>query len=204
MMKPADGAEKATRQCWECLKRRLVCDYTLPYCKKCQKAGKQCPGYSEQKPLQWVEPGRVTSRKRGKASPPKLLLASQTAVEPGCPIGRGRTSWKAADAAQEAAKWSEEYTRVLREIRSKQDIWDVFYIADRGKIEDIIARGSQDEARRMLRGEKDPLQKLEGMLKWMDLEDIPRYNLSNETCEVVQAVQYCALLPVRLSSRRYC
>lgn len=72
-MKPAEsGEERATRQCWECLKRRLVCDHTLPHCKKCIKAGKDCPGYGEQKPLQWIEPGKVTSRRRKKDSPPKV------------------------------------------------------------------------------------------------------------------------------------
>lgn len=72
-MKPSEcGEKKASRQCWECLKRRLVCDYTLPGCKKCQKAGKECPGYDEQKPLQWIQPGKVTSRKRKKDSPPKI------------------------------------------------------------------------------------------------------------------------------------
>ncbi|KAI4661507.1 uncharacterized protein J4E88_010955 [Alternaria novae-zelandiae] len=52
----------AARQCWECFKRRLVCDRTLPLCRKCTKTGKECPGYNDQKPLQWVEPGHVTIR----------------------------------------------------------------------------------------------------------------------------------------------
>lgn len=72
MKRAESGEKKATRQCWECLKRRLVCDHTLPRCKKCIKAGKECPGYDEQKPLQWVEPGKVTSRRRKKDSPPKV------------------------------------------------------------------------------------------------------------------------------------
>jgi hypothetical protein len=37
MKNTESGEDKATRQCWECLKRRLVCDHTLPHCKKCQK-----------------------------------------------------------------------------------------------------------------------------------------------------------------------
>jgi len=56
----------AARQCWECFKRRLVCDRTLPLCRKCTKTGKECPGYSDQKPLQWVEPGHVTIRPKKK------------------------------------------------------------------------------------------------------------------------------------------
>lgn len=72
MMKRAESREtKASRQCWECLKRRLVCDHTLPHCQKCIKAGRDCPGYDENKPLQWVAPGKVTSRTR-KKNPPKV------------------------------------------------------------------------------------------------------------------------------------
>jgi hypothetical protein len=59
-----EGKEKATRQCWECLKRRLVCDFTLPHCKKCQKSGEECPGYNDRKPLQWIANGKVTSQHR--------------------------------------------------------------------------------------------------------------------------------------------
>ena len=60
------GDSVADRQCWECFRRRLVCDRTLPLCGKCTKTGKKCPGYSDQKPLQWVEPGRVTIRPKKK------------------------------------------------------------------------------------------------------------------------------------------
>ncbi|KAF2107717.1 fungal-specific transcription factor domain-containing protein [Lophiotrema nucula] len=57
----------AKRQCWECLKRRLVCDYTQPSCKKCINAGRECPGYDEKKPLKWLDPGRVTSKSKNKS-----------------------------------------------------------------------------------------------------------------------------------------
>ncbi|KAH6644252.1 fungal-specific transcription factor domain-containing protein [Boeremia exigua] len=86
-MKTAEsGEKKAQRQCWECLKRRLVCDHTLPHCKKCIKAGKECPGYDEQKPLQWVETGKVTSRRRKKDVAPKVYAVrpkkSESVVPP--------------------------------------------------------------------------------------------------------------------------
>ena len=85
-MKRAEcGEKKATRQCWECLKRRLVCDHTLPHCKKCIKNGKECPGYDEQKPLQWIEPGKVTSRRRKKDSPPKVYTIRPRDSEPVAP-----------------------------------------------------------------------------------------------------------------------
>lgn len=58
-----DINSNAKRQCWACIKKRLVCDYTRPACKKCKSAGIDCPGYNQKKPLKWLETGKVTSRK---------------------------------------------------------------------------------------------------------------------------------------------
>ncbi|KAI0554705.1 hypothetical protein F4679DRAFT_233811 [Xylaria curta] len=52
------------RHCWECLRRRLVCDSVRPICNRCRNNGIVCPGYGEQQPLRWVKPGRVTARNR--------------------------------------------------------------------------------------------------------------------------------------------
>ncbi|CAG8082358.1 unnamed protein product [Penicillium salamii] len=54
------------RHCWECLRRRLVCDFALPGCNRCKSSGVDCPGYSETPPVRvrWLEPGRVKSRQR--------------------------------------------------------------------------------------------------------------------------------------------
>ena len=57
---PADD----NRPCWECLRRRLVCDYTRPACRKCVRTGIVCPGYGNAKPLKWLTPGSVTFRRR--------------------------------------------------------------------------------------------------------------------------------------------
>ncbi|KAF7561249.1 hypothetical protein G7046_g2875 [Stylonectria norvegica] len=54
--------EGQKRHCWECLRRRLVCDSTRPVCKGCSVAGVVCPGYDDVKPLRWLAPGRVVSR----------------------------------------------------------------------------------------------------------------------------------------------
>jgi hypothetical protein len=51
------------RQCWECARRRLVCDSTRPSCTKCSKSGVECPGYGKKKPLKWLEPGQVNSQR---------------------------------------------------------------------------------------------------------------------------------------------
>lgn len=47
------ASERATRHCWACLRRRLVCDFTRPSCNRCYKDGMDCPGYGTQKPLRW-------------------------------------------------------------------------------------------------------------------------------------------------------
>ncbi|PWI71737.1 hypothetical protein PCL_11831 [Purpureocillium lilacinum] len=52
------------KQCWECLKRRLVCDLTRPRCNKCFARGVSCPGY-DHKPLKWIAPGQTRSKRRG-------------------------------------------------------------------------------------------------------------------------------------------
>ncbi|KAK4153529.1 hypothetical protein C8A00DRAFT_43538 [Chaetomidium leptoderma] len=51
-------------QCWECRRRRLVCDGTQPVCNKCRAARIVCPGYADKKPLTWLAPGQVMSRTR--------------------------------------------------------------------------------------------------------------------------------------------
>lgn len=43
--------ETRKRHCWECLRRRLVCDYGIPGCRRCAKSGVDCPGYGETPPL---------------------------------------------------------------------------------------------------------------------------------------------------------
>lgn len=72
MMMMEDESRKAGRPCWECRKRRYACDRGQPSCKKCQQANKNCPGYNDQKPLQWLQPGRVSLRPVCKNRPTKV------------------------------------------------------------------------------------------------------------------------------------
>lgn len=58
--------ETSRKHCWECLRRRLVCDSVRPVCDRCRTSGLVCPGYDEKQPLRWVQPGRVTARSRRK------------------------------------------------------------------------------------------------------------------------------------------
>ncbi|KAK3372729.1 fungal-specific transcription factor domain-containing protein [Podospora didyma] len=54
------------QQCWECLRRRLVCDSNMPVCNRCRALGIVCPGFADKKPLTWLAPGQVVSRGRRK------------------------------------------------------------------------------------------------------------------------------------------
>lgn len=170
-MEQRTGVDKAKRQCWECLKRRLVCDLTLPHCLKCQKKGKECPGYHERKPLQWVELGSATSRRRRK----------------------GRTTAPADDVNAPSSTSPEntvpDINMILSALASDYRSPD---LASRDRIQLVVSEGLRAEAQKILRQETDPLAGLERMLRHMELEDLPRYNLQSEACEVVQAVQYCS------------
>ncbi|KAF4199804.1 hypothetical protein CNMCM8927_004685 [Aspergillus lentulus] len=75
MEKPIASSQNRRRQCWECHRRRLVCDFSLPGCRKCYTAGVECPGYDDKKPLKWVTTGEVTSR------PWKKTVQQSTASE---------------------------------------------------------------------------------------------------------------------------
>ncbi|WQF90000.1 Putative zn(2)Cys(6) fungal-type DNA-binding domain, fungal transcription factor [Colletotrichum destructivum] len=56
------GGGSGRRQCWECQRRRLVCDSARPVCSKCKISGVVCPGYEDKKPLTWLAPNKVKTR----------------------------------------------------------------------------------------------------------------------------------------------
>ena len=66
------------KSCWACLRRRITCDATRPTCRKCIVAGLVCPGYANKRPLRWLSPGRVISRKSNKKVSPAGGSASAT------------------------------------------------------------------------------------------------------------------------------
>lgn len=73
------------RRCWECLRRRLVCDCTRPSCRKCLISGIECPGYGEKKPLTWLAPGKVLARPRiAKSASKAAVLDSKLCAVPEC------------------------------------------------------------------------------------------------------------------------
>jgi len=63
---------KAKEHCWECRRRRLVCDSQRPKCGRCSASGIPCPGYDGVKParLRWLAPGRVISRNQPRKQIP--------------------------------------------------------------------------------------------------------------------------------------
>lgn len=228
-MKTSDsGEEKATRHCWGCLKKRLVCDHTLPHCKKCQKAGQECPGYDEQKPklLQWVEPGKVTVRRKKKDSQAKVYTnpvpkGEQTLektdpspdptpasidllLEPDLQLAY--TTWRLKGELQWAHLSDDQRDKVLRELTLKhvdiaKEACRLFEFGGKAKIEEIVSKRLHKEAAKMLRSDREPLERLERLLWMMRRQDLPAYDyLSNETSEVVQAVTYCRLLGFIYSS----
>jgi|SRR5690242_616082 len=246
MKRAESGEKKAIRQCWECLKRRLVCDHTLPHCKKCTKAGKECPGYDEQKPLQWVEPGKVTSRRRKKNSAPKVYTIQPRdpeSVVPTIPIPPIAVSegsdtsdlpefgvrddsptlgWPVTLESQLGTEAIELYKNQLASIlvqEEKATWWHnlteeeqaehiavmaaetsanialakrVWQIGSQKNLKKVLKPGQGWEAKVLFPSERDPLTKLQRMLWIMEMNQLPSYDhLSNETCEVVQSVNYC-------------
>ncbi|RAR10710.1 lysosomal acid lipase cholesteryl ester hydrolase precursor [Stemphylium lycopersici] len=215
------GDKKASRQCWECLKRRLVCDHTLPHCKKCLKGGRQCSGYDDAKPLQWVQTGMVTSRRRKKKdnSAPKMYAtvpAPRADKQDSCRIHK--VSFEAgthgptyeSDHGCEAVGYEKALTEFELDrdrlpddgagdvhVFSLQAHADAYEAAQqltnlgRAKIEEVVEKGLDEEAAKMLKSKRDPLRRLKRMLWLLKSQDVPVYGyLANETCEVVQAVQY--------------
>jgi len=93
------------RHCWECRRRCLVCDFTLPACKRCVSSGTVCPGYSDAKPpqLRWLAPGRVTSRRhkgrRARSSGPDTARSDTSS--PGATTAPETTTPSPADEHQE-------------------------------------------------------------------------------------------------------
>jgi hypothetical protein len=57
--------DESRNHCWECLRRKLVCDFARPGCDRCTRSGITCPGYGV-KPvrLKWLAPGQVKARNR--------------------------------------------------------------------------------------------------------------------------------------------
>lgn len=71
----------------------------------------------------------------------------------------------------------------------------IMQIGSQKKLKAVVERGQYWEAALLLQSERKPLEKLQRLLWVMEMQDLPSYEyLSNETCDVVQAVDYCKCL----------
>jgi len=239
------GNSIAARQCWECFKRRLVCDRTLPLCRKCTKTGKKCPGYNDQKPLQWVKPGHVTIRpkKKKKESRPATsairagdserlarIISNGPAATPGVTketgllelLGQGGCSLLVSEELQltpeEIELSKSQFANLLVEedkpawwrnpgIENQVDTIEliaaeagagcgvgerIMCIGNKDQIKEVVERGQHWEAALLLQSNKRPLEKIQRLLQIMEMNRLPSYDfLSDETHDVVQAINYC-------------
>ncbi|KAI1076923.1 fungal-specific transcription factor domain-containing protein [Whalleya microplaca] len=76
----------SSKACWTCRKKRLKCDGCLPTCFKCKSAGRECLGYSPNKPLVWA--GGVASRGKmmGRSFENSQATAPSTDLQLGSPV----------------------------------------------------------------------------------------------------------------------
>ncbi|KAI1340712.1 hypothetical protein F5Y15DRAFT_379726 [Xylariaceae sp. FL0016] len=86
------------RHCWECLRRRLVCDSAQPACNRCQRSRIVCPGYDDRQPLRWVKPGRVTARSRRTRQTRASDVSASTGMSARSP--RTQPEWESLDRSQ--------------------------------------------------------------------------------------------------------
>ncbi|CAN9434307.1 unnamed protein product [Alternaria alternata] len=186
---------------------------------KCQKAGRQCSGYDDAKPLQWIQPGKVTSRRRRKkdGSSPKTYTIEPTAnsetrtcqdanvpeqklckpmheedyiCEP-VDYEAALSSWEKDRVSHPGDRITDLHALSFKMTASAREAGRIFQIGGRAKIEEIVESGSHEEAAKLLRSDRNPLQRLKRLLEVLQLQDVPRYgDLMDETSEVVQAVQY--------------
>jgi hypothetical protein len=159
-----------------------VCDFALPSCKKCQKGGKACPGYDPQKPLQWLAPGKVTSR-RGKKGP-----ASNK--------GKAKSSSAEAQKAVEAKKGNS--LQIRPKSGSTFELNTLVQADLTNEAEEVDADAeeiprTECSSRNSGGIQKFPQSSTTTLSYIQEMADMPRFELTNETYDVVQAVHYCKL-----------
>ena len=83
------------------------------------------------------------------------------------------------------------YQKAYADTRRPSDLDKILLLENKDRIVQVLESGSVEEAAKMLRLEKNPLGGLRRILRYMLREDLPTYHLRDESCEVVQAIQYC-------------
>jgi hypothetical protein len=87
------------------------------------------------------------------------------------------------------------YHKAMAGVKTVEDTYKFIHLESQDRMEEIVSKGLHEEAAKILNVEKDPLEGLRRILRYMRLEQLPVYNLRNDTCEVVQAIDYCMLDP---------
>jgi hypothetical protein len=122
----SDRSER--QQCWECRRRRLVCDGTQPVCTKCRAARIVCPGFADKKPLTWLAPGQVMSRTRRKKSPnanTKPPNGKALPIRKAC-NGAKRRVEKLKSSAMASDSSEAEMVEIGRPVELRPEVCDIF------------------------------------------------------------------------------
>ncbi|KXJ85576.1 hypothetical protein Micbo1qcDRAFT_154093 [Microdochium bolleyi] len=129
--KPSSAEPPAApkKQCWECQRRRIVCDSASPVCRKCETAGVVCPGFDDKKPLTWLAPGKVTARPRKKKRAPNGSRAFVAAAKRGLQIAEKLTGEKPTPVDFESLLWRKIPPSGVHGLRKATDIEQVFQAA---------------------------------------------------------------------------
>ncbi|KAH6628080.1 fungal-specific transcription factor domain-containing protein [Chaetomium tenue] len=119
-------------QCWECRRRRLVCDGVQPVCTKCRAAAIVCPGYADKKPLTWLAPGQVMSRTRRKKNPStKVPNSKAPPPRKACHSAKRRLEKKGPAVASDSSEDSrsdtqEEMVEFPLPVEIRPEVCDIF------------------------------------------------------------------------------
>ncbi|CAN9177468.1 unnamed protein product [Alternaria alternata] len=155
---------------------------------KCQKAGRQCSGYEDAKPLQWIQPGKDVNVPEQMGCKP--MHEEDYICEP-VDYEAALSAWEKNRVSHPGDRITDLHALSFRMTASAKEAGRIFQIGGRAKIEEIVESGSHEEAAKLLRSDRNPLQRLKRLLEVLQLQDVPRYgDLMDETSEVVQAVQY--------------
>ncbi|KAK8128133.1 hypothetical protein PG984_009241 [Apiospora sp. TS-2023a] len=120
-------SEFASRPCWTCRQRRVVCDTRLPHCVKCTKSGRECLGYGEKKPVIWV----TGMASRGK-------MAGRTTFAPNAKTNAAAAAAAAAGAGPANFGNNLMVKRPLSEPRNELDMRHLEYFLHRCCSECVI------------------------------------------------------------------
>lgn len=188
---PSQPPQPPKRHCWECLRRRLVCDGGQPFCRKCDGAGVVCPGYDDKKPLRWIANGTVSSRprkngerKNGKRKKKELVAAGAEGAAAGT-VGTVGTVGVA-----ERVKANSKARRVgVRDGGGRGDVREVVVVGSK-MLEHATAETTPSPAQE---------HKSQTIFRREDANSLtvpPHIDLRSSTSDVVQAAYYCKLSPL--------